>query len=200
MRYKAGQKAETRRKMLAAASRRFRRHGYSGIGVDGLAKAAGVTSGAFYSHFGSKGAAFEEALGVGLDEVIDGVPWFQREHGADWVGAFAGYYLGLAHRRDLDCGCAMAALTPDVIRGDEAVHQAYEAKMVVIAGLVAEGLAGGSEKDRLARAWAMLSVLIGGVSVARGMNSPGAANEVAASVKAAAALVAGPGRAVAKPA
>ena len=43
-----------RRKMVDAAGRGFRKNGYGGLGVDGLAKEAGVTSGAFYGHFKSK--------------------------------------------------------------------------------------------------------------------------------------------------
>ena len=78
MRYSADQKEKTRQKMLEAAGRGFRKYGYAGIGVDGLAKAAGVTSGAFYSHFGSKDGAFEVALIAGLDEVIEGIPKFQN--------------------------------------------------------------------------------------------------------------------------
>lgn len=191
MRYKPGHKEQTRRKMLEAASQQFRSQGFSGTGVDGLAKAAGVTSGAFYTHFGSKTAAFDAALALGLDEVIEAVPQFQKDNGEGWVQAFANYYLGEAHRNDLACGCAMAALTPEVIRSDRDVHKAYEKKMTLIAELVSNGLAGGSDKDRLARAWALLSVLIGGLSVARAMSGAAITDQVAKSVKAAAILVAG---------
>ena len=52
--------------MVAAAGRGFRRQGFGGIGVDGLAKEAEVASGAFYGHFSSKGEAFKAALVAGL--------------------------------------------------------------------------------------------------------------------------------------
>ena len=191
MRYKSGQKEKTRRKMLEAASRSFRSHGYSGIGVDGLAKAAGVTSGAFYSHFGSKDAAFDAALATGLNEVIEAVPKFQSEHQANWVRAFAEYYLGKPHRSDLACGCAMATLTPEVVRSGAEVHTVFEKKMTLIADIVARGLVGTSDEDCRARAWAMLSVLIGGLTVARAMKSAKATDEVAEAVKAAAIKAAG---------
>ena len=45
-------KQETRKRIINAASRGFRSNGYAGIGVDGIAKEAGVTSGAFYAHLG----------------------------------------------------------------------------------------------------------------------------------------------------
>jgi AcrR family transcriptional regulator len=191
MRHKGINKEETRRKMLEAAGHGFREHGYAGIGVDGLAKAAGVTSGAFYSHFGSKDGAFEIALKAGLDEVIDGVPRFQSEYGADWVMEFAEYYLSKAHRNNLACGCAMATLTPEVVRSDTEIHAVYEKKMTVIADLVARGLAGNSDEERRDRAWSMLGVLIGGINVARAMKSIKASEEVSEAIKNAAIKAAG---------
>lgn len=191
MRKKGVDKEETRRKMIDAAGRGFRKHGYAGIGVDGLAKSAGATSGAFYAHFGSKNGAFDIALVAGLDEVIKGVPEFQAEYGSKWVKAFAEYYLGKSHRHDLECGCAMASLTPDVVRSGAEVHAVFEKKMNVIADLIARGLAGNSDEDRRARAWSMLGVLIGGLNVARAMKSKQASEEVAEAIKNAALKAAG---------
>ena len=191
MRYKGIDKEATRMKVIEAAGRGFRKHGYAGIGVDGLAKAAGVTSGAFYAHFGSKNGAFDVALAAGLDEVIVGVPEFQTKHGTDWVKAFVEYYLGKPHRNDLECGCAMATLTPEVVRSGTEVHAAFEKKMSKIAALVAQGLAGDSDEERRARAWSMLGILIGGINIARAMKSTKASEEVADAIKAAAIKAAG---------
>jgi len=190
MRYKTDQKEKTRQKMLDAAGREFRKYGYSGIGVDGLAKAAGVTSGAFYSHFGSKDAAFELVLAEGLDEVIEGIPRFQREYGVNWVKEFAEYYLGRPHRNDLACGCAMATLTSEVVRSESKVHTAYEKKMTKIANLIAQGLVG-NDKDRFARAWSMLGILIGGINIARAMKTTKMSQEVAEAIKTAVINTAG---------
>ena len=195
MRHKGIDKNETRQKMLNAASCGFRKYGYAGIGVDALSKAAGVTSGAFYSHFGSKDGAFNVSLATGLDEVIVGVPIFQSEHGTDWVKAFTEYYLGKPHQNDLESGCAMATLTPEVVRFGPEVQEIFEKKMTIIAGLFASGLAGSSDEDRLARAWSTLSVLIGGVNVARAMKSPEVSEEIAAAIKTAAIKTAGRTRA-----
>ncbi len=196
MRHKGVEKEETRRKIVEATSRGFRKYGYDGIGVDGLAKAAGVTSGAFYSHLGSKGGAFNIALEVGLDEVIDTLPKVQSENGTDWVKEFAEYYLGKTHRNDLECGCAMATLTSEVVRSDVEIHNLYEKKMTIIVDLVARGLAGNSEQDRRARAWSMLGVLIGGINVVRALKSAKLSEEVAGSIKQAAVKAAGRTRAV----
>lgn len=192
MRHKGVHKDETRRRVTEAVSRGFRKHGYAGVGVDKLAKDAGVTSGAFYGHFGSKSAAFDVALRQGLDEVVEGVPRFQREHGAEWVEAFVGYYLSQSHRADLECGCAMASLTPEVIRADTEIRRTFEGKMAVIVDLVANGLECASVEEGRARAWAMLGILIGGLTMARAMQGEEAAEEVAAAIRRAAVEAAGP--------
>lgn len=173
-------KEQTRARILDAASQSFRSLGYAGTGVDGIAEAAGVTSGAFYAHFGSKDGAFEAALAAGMDEVIESVPNFQREFGPNWIGAFADYYLSEAHRNDLACGCAMTTLSPQVAREDPIMRTAYEAKMNRIVGLIADGLNGDSKETRHARAWAMLSTLIGGLILSRAVANPDIANGIAA--------------------
>jgi AcrR family transcriptional regulator len=63
------QKEQTRQRILEAAGRSFRKGGFGGIGVDGLAKEAGLTSGAFYVHFGSKAEAFRESVQQGMADL-----------------------------------------------------------------------------------------------------------------------------------
>ena len=184
-------KEQTRARILDAASQSFRSSGYAGTGVDGIAKAAGVTSGAFYAHFGSKDGAFEAALASGMDEVIESIPNFQQEFGSDWIAAFADYYLGEAHRKDLARGCAMTTLSPEVARADPDLHRAYESKMNRIVGLIADGLDGDSEELRHARAWATLSTLIGGLTLTRAVANPEIANGIAAAARTAAVAASG---------
>jgi len=184
-------KQQTRMKMLDAASQGFRSQGYAGIGIDGIAKAAGVTSGAFYAHLGSKDKAFSAVLDAGLDEVIEAIPKMQSESGSDWVKAFADYYVGRAHREDLACGCAMTTLSPEVVRAAPALHAAYENKMKIISNLIANGLKGGSQDERLSRAWSFLGILIGGLTMARAVKTGKSAEKIAASIRAAAVSVAG---------
>ncbi|MBG6210436.1 AcrR family transcriptional regulator [Labrenzia sp. EL_126] len=184
-------KAETQRSLLSAASRSFRSKGYAGVGVDGIARAAGATSGAFYSHLGSKDGAFLAALELGLDEVIDTVPDYQRRYNSSWPEAFARYYLGSTHRRDLACGCAMTALSPDVVRSNDETRKLYEHKMKAIAELIAEGLEGESDDEKLNKAWAFLSILIGALTTSRAMASEDQADAVASAAFTSAMTVVG---------
>lgn len=184
-------KEQTKEKILIAASQNFRSNGYSGIGVDGIAKAAGVTSGAFYSHFGSKDGAFDAALIAGLNEVIEGIPQFQSNFGKKWVEEFAEYYLSQKHQNDLACGCAMTTLSPEVVRATSETQATYEKMMSKIIDLAADGLEGGSKEDKRSRAWAMLSILIGGLTMARAVKTKKTTNEIAQSIKASAINAAG---------
>src|SRR5690348_8574700 len=49
-------KEETRARILRAAARAIRKHGYEGVGVADVMKEAGLTHGGFYAHFKSRDA------------------------------------------------------------------------------------------------------------------------------------------------
>ncbi|MDX2505232.1 MAG: TetR/AcrR family transcriptional regulator [Gammaproteobacteria bacterium] len=188
---KTTKKQQTHQRMLDAAGQSFRSKGYAGIGVDGIAKAAGVTSGAFYAHLGSKDKAFRAAVDAGLDEVISAIPKFQKEASENWVKAFSEYYLGKSHRDDLACGCAMTTLSPEVVRASPELHIAYEQKMKIIASSLANGLKADSQSESLSHAWALLGILIGGLTMARAVNSSESTEKIASSIIAAAIQAAG---------
>lgn len=182
-------KQQTHQRMLDAASQSFRSRGFTGIGVDGIAKSAGVTSGAFYAHFGSKDKAFKAALEAGLDEVIEAIPAFQEKEGNAWIEAFVEYYLSKSHRKDLECGCAMATLSAEVVRAKPELHSFYEVKMKQIVELMANGLTGKSREEDISRAWALIGVLTGGLTLSRAVKSEKVVEEIVASIKQAAIQV-----------
>ena len=87
-------KEKTHQRILESIHKSFRQKGYDGAGVDGLASAAGVTSGAFYAHFGSKSDAFRETVVEGIHQFDEAVEHFQKEYGNTWLEEFASFYLG----------------------------------------------------------------------------------------------------------
>lgn len=191
MRYSPKHKAEARAKILDAAGRAFRRSGYGGIGVDGLAKEAGVTSGAFYGHFKSKDAAFAEIALQGIEQLREKILSLQSEHGGGWTTAFIDFYLSDRRTCELGESCALQSLSPDVMRANVATRQAYEEAMTTVIRAVAGGLDVVQPAEREDRAWALLSMLSGGVTVARSMaNAETSASVAKALRKAALVLVA----------
>ncbi|MFT7414420.1 MAG: TetR/AcrR family transcriptional repressor of nem operon, partial [Methylophagaceae bacterium] len=119
------------------------------------------------------------------------IPEFQLQHGKQWIVAFSDYYLGQAHRDNLSCGCAMTSLSPEVVRTRPELHAIYEEKMVEIIELMAQGLDGYSHDEGLSRGWAVLGVLIGGLTITRAVASIKTADKIAISITNAAVIAAG---------
>ena len=182
-RYAPGHREEAKARILAAVGRGFRKRGYGGIGVDGLAKEAAVTSGALYGHFPSKEAAFKEAVVAGLDELRAGIEALRAEHGAKWIEIFVDFYLGYKRTCELGDSCTLQSLTPEVQRSDSETKTAYEARMKMVAQAVADGLSGTDSADRLQRAWALLAILTGGVTLARAVEDQATSDAIAAAVR-----------------
>lgn len=159
-----GTDGRVRERLLEAAGRGFRVGGYGGIGVDGLAKEAGLTSGAFYAHFDSKADAFRGAIVEGLRGFTAAVVQFRERFGAGWREAFVDFYLVDRMAVELCEACVLPTLTADATRADEATREAYEAELRGLVDVVAEGL--GTDDGR-ERAWALLAVLSGTAAMGR---------------------------------
>src|SRR4051794_19154697 len=54
--HEASKKEQTRERILRAAARAIRKHGYEGVGVAEVMKDVGLTHGGFYAHFESRDA------------------------------------------------------------------------------------------------------------------------------------------------
>jgi TetR/AcrR family transcriptional regulator, transcriptional repressor for nem operon len=122
--------AENRRRILTAASRLIREQGISGAGVDSIMTAAGLTHGAFYSHFDSKEAVVEEALRVVLDESRQlWVRRASRKGKRDALETIIDGYLSPRHRNSLGEGCAVAALGSDLPRQPRMVRRAFTKRL-----------------------------------------------------------------------
>jgi len=172
------QKQQTRQRILDAAGRGFRKGGYDGIGVDGLAKQAGVTSGAFYVHFASKAAAFRESVIEGVSDVARGVQHFQTEHGKDWWGEFVRFYLA-KRKCDLSESCGLQSLTPEVARADTESRSAFTTELLKVANAIVAGPTSTDAPSTIEEAQAALAMLIGAVSLARAVDDPAVAKRIA---------------------
>jgi TetR/AcrR family transcriptional repressor of nem operon len=191
-RYAQGHKEESRARIVEALGRGFRREGYGGIGVDGLAREAGVTHGAFYGHFRSKAEAFGAAVVAGLRDLREGIEALRAEHGTGWLTAFAAFYMGRKRTCELADACTLPSLSAEMERADPQARAAYETELHAVMVSVAAGLPEGTQAEREARAWVLLSLLAGGVTLARAVPTEATALEIAAAVQAAVDLLAQP--------
>src|SRR5258705_2055421 len=106
------QAAANREKIVEVASILFRKHGFEGVGVDDIMKAAGLTHGGFYGHFPSKDDLAAEACA----RVLGNDGWVARltDTPKPSLEASVRAYLSAAHRDDPGHGCLLAAVGSDV--------------------------------------------------------------------------------------
>lgn len=192
MAHRPGQKEESKAKILKSAGRGFRSRGFGGSGVDGLAKDAAVTSGAFYAHFKSKADAFREAVAEGLSDLKHAVVNMRTQRGARWHKEFVDFYLGDRRTCELADSCALQSLSGEVARADDDTREAFETELRGIIDAVAGGLEG-TPKAKREEAINLLALLVGSVTLARAVKDPAVSSEIAAAArKAALALHARP--------
>src|SRR6476661_7039125 len=124
MRYQADQKAKAREALVKAATKALRKSGFNGIGVDGLAASAGVTSGAFYSNFANKEAMLEAVIDAFVGEpFLSDSESATAAEGRALLEDFVDDYLSLHHSLEPAEGCVMPALSADVSRALPTVRE-----------------------------------------------------------------------------
>jgi TetR/AcrR family transcriptional repressor of nem operon len=157
-------------------------HGVSAP-VDQLMRAAGLTSGALYSHFKKKEDLCTQAICVALDQAIERYRRIVREQGREGLKFIVEEYLSEAHANGVAVGCTFAALGADMAKASAGAKRAYELRITRLVELFAEGLAIGPEKERRAKAQHVLSAMLGAITFARSMRDQTAIKEFLLHVK-----------------
>lgn len=170
MRYAKSQKATTRRQILETASRCFRRDGVSAAGIAGIMGEAGLTNGAFYSHFESKEELVREALVDALKSQQLRLEDDLRA-GLDLESVIRSY-LNLDHLEAPEVGCPSAALLPEIARQPESTRKAYEDGLNSYVSLLADLLADTDSIAAHRRATAIFALMVGTLEFARAVPDP----------------------------
>src|ERR1700761_1373687 len=113
MRYPAEETAAKHERIVHEASRLFRQRGFENVTVAEVMKAAGLTHGAFYAHFGSKQELEAAALASG-QKASPGRLWGKGSRKIK--GSYTDRYLSPRHRDNPGDGCITAALVAEVAR------------------------------------------------------------------------------------
>jgi TetR/AcrR family transcriptional regulator, transcriptional repressor for nem operon len=175
MRVTREQAAANRQRIVEAASALFRRHGFDGVGVDEITKAAGLTHGGFYGHFRSKDDLAAEAC---AHEGVD--PW------VSWMDAppdkrldgLVRSYLTTRHRDNRSNGCLFAALGSEVVRQPKAVRHAFTERFRSTVETLVRLLPGRSTAARRGKALATMAGLVGALTLSRAVDDPQLADEI----------------------
>lgn len=167
MRVSRAQAQENRSSVIAAASRLFREHGFDGIGLADLMKAAGLTHGGFYKQFGSKEdlavLASERALQANTEawsRVTESAPGHP-------LAALVDFYLSGAHRDSAGEGCSLAALGPDAARHGPALRQTFQDGIEAYLGVIDATLSTAPDEATRDASIAILSSMVGALLLAR---------------------------------
>lgn len=170
MRYTEEHRAQAKAAIVREAGRTLKENGFHGVGVDGLAASAQVTSGAVYSNFANKEAVLEEVvatqLGIEFAGLADKEP-AERRH---MLGEVLRVYLSDLHRVDPGHGCVMPSLSADVARAGESVREAYRRRMVDVIATLAPAMPG-TEEEQAQQAWTLVASIVGAITIARALPS-----------------------------
>lgn len=176
MRYEKGHKDSTYERILEVATRRLRQDGIAASGLAGIMSEAGLTNGAFYSHFASKNEMVEKCLERATDR-----QWQQleKEIASGRLLDIIGSYLSVEHRDNPDSGCPSAALLPEISRQELATRRVYTESVKRLLDAVAKQIAD-MPKGPKAREIAIgtLGLLIGTLQMARATDDPSLSEEM----------------------
>jgi TetR/AcrR family transcriptional repressor of nem operon len=169
MRYPAEETAAKHERIVKEASRLFRERGFENVSVSEVMKAAGLTHGAFYAHFGSKEELQAAAVAYGIKVSLGRMQRNKKNR-----GSYADRYLSRRHRDNPGDGCTMAALAQEVARSTPELKAAFEQGLREIIPAI-----GGERKEAIFSVAAM----IGGVVLARAVQDPRLSEEILKSVR-----------------
>jgi TetR/AcrR family transcriptional repressor of nem operon len=173
--------AETRRKIVGAASQLFRERGIDATSVADVMSEVGMTVGGFYRHFESKEALVAEAIESASRETtaflapgsgpgpIDVVPLVEN-------------YLSDVHRKNPGRGCPVAALCSEVAHGGKVTKKAFTGALERLLKIVGAATGTRSRDDRKNALFAA-SAAVGAVVLARATHDDALADELLSAVR-----------------
>jgi len=171
---RAAAKDATHERIVGVAARAIRRSGYDGTGVADIMKEAGLTHGAFYSHFASREAMLAEAVGRACAEsaaaaadVVAKVPPGQA------LASMLAAYLSREHVEHFDVGCPLAALGSETSRQVPEVRRVTTRHIKEMIDLVARQSPDWGQPGAHERALVTIATMVGALMLARAVDEPG---------------------------
>lgn len=172
MRVSRIQAEENRQTVINVASRLFRERGFDGIGLKDLMEAAGLTQGAFYKQFESKGDLAAQASRRALESASHRWSEAAAAHPQDPLAAVTAFYLSMAHHAERMDGCPVVALGSDAARQGTEVKASFEAGirkyLEMLGHWIGDGDGDGEEPS--GKAMAVLSTMVGAMLLSRAVN------------------------------
>jgi TetR/AcrR family transcriptional repressor of nem operon len=172
MRVSRIQAAENRETVINVASRLFREHGFDGIGLKDLMKGAGLTQGAFYKQFASKEDLAAQAAKRAMESASRRWSAAAEADPQNPLAAVIAFYLSMDHRGERMDGCPVVALGSDAARQGIDVKASFEAGIKAYLEVLGRMIAETGGEDTKGMAMAILSTMVGALTVSRAVNDP----------------------------
>ncbi len=176
---RATAKDQTHERIVSVTARAIRRTGYDGTGVAELMKEAGLTHGAFYTHFASREALLAEATeracaesAAAAAKAVAATPHDQA------LQSMLAAYLSEAHLENVERGCPLAALASETPRQTPEVRRATTRYIKEMIDLVARQLPNWGQPEAHDRALVTMATLVGAVMLARSVDEPALAGRL----------------------
>lgn len=146
MKVTRAQAHENRARVVAEASRLFRRNGTEAVGISELMRASGLTHGGFYKQFPSKEALVGEACRAALEHThARWRAWLPE--GAGRRRAFIAGYLSQQHLADAGDGCVLPALAAEAPRHGREVRAVFTDAIATYAQILTEAAQSDAERN-----------------------------------------------------
>ena len=191
MKLSAKQVSDNRERVLGTALGLFRERGFDGVSVADLMRAAGLTHGGFYNHFGSKAELEAQACAkafLGCADTLSAAAAAPSAEGRRF--GLLGYISRYLSRAWADAGgapCPMVAFQADVARGSAAASPPFAAGLeAYIAGLSTLIARDGEDAGKArAQAIVMAATLTGALGLARSVRTsdPALSDEILSSTR-----------------
>lgn len=176
---RAAAKDATHERIVAVAARAIRRSGYDGTGVADIMKEAGLTHGAFYSHFTSREAMLAEAAGracaestAAVADVVASVPRGMA------LASMLSAYLSREHCEQVDTGCPLAALGSETSRQASDVRRVTTRHIKEMIDLVARQSPDWGQPGAHERAIVTIATMVGALLLSRAVDEPDLSDEL----------------------
>jgi len=174
-------KEETRERILRAAARAIRKHGYEGVGVADVMKEAGLTHGGFYAHFESRdallAAAADQAGAESIENLTRGIA--AAKPGQELL-ALIDTYLSDRHAAapEQGWGCAIAAAGSEVPRQQAEVRRVANRRIKDLIGLIERQFPEWGRGAAHDKAMGIAATVVGAVVLARAVDDAQLSNRI----------------------
>lgn len=183
MPYSKEHKSATRDKILTSAIELFSSKGFDSVSIDDLMSSAGLTRGAFYSHFANKKALYIEAINAAAKRGQINQTKPDDIELNDWVARLVTLYMSEDHINQKMSPCPLAFLVTDIANSQSEVQSTYtrifkRLNEAIHSGMCKVSTQTGKPTLDYSDVYAAVTMMIGSVAIGRALNDDALTEEM----------------------